>query len=117
MTVLWMEVFQIFCTNRDLGVDKRKLNDPAETVHRSTWIARISPCLQAKSAIIRFPGSRRCRFSEPSGAFHGAEDEYTDICAKMPLSRKPYGPAERHLMQPYGCTTLRMTEMPMPSKR
>ena len=42
----------------------------------------------------------------------GFERGYLDVCAAMPRSRRPYGEMESLLMQPYGCTTLRMTEMP-----
>lgn len=46
----------------------------------------------------------------------GMEDGYLDVCAKSPKSRRPYGETESLLMQPYGCTTLRMTEMPQLKK-
>lgn len=46
----------------------------------------------------------------------GMEDGYELVCAKTPKSRKPYGEVETRLLQPYGCTTLRMTEMPQLKK-
>ncbi|MBQ5389549.1 MAG: glycoside hydrolase family 127 protein, partial [Clostridia bacterium] len=46
----------------------------------------------------------------------GLERGYLDVCAKVPKSRVPYGETETILMQPYGCTTLRMTEMPQLKK-
>ena len=35
------------------------------------------------------------------------------VCALMPTSRKPIGPVEKKIFIPYGCTYLRMTEMPV----
>ena len=46
----------------------------------------------------------------------GLEEGYLDVCAKVPVSRRAYGEAETRLLQPYGCTTLRMTEMPLLKK-
>ena len=46
----------------------------------------------------------------------GLERGYLDVCAAVPKSRTPYGETETILMQPYGCTTLRMTEMPQIKK-
>ena len=46
----------------------------------------------------------------------GLERGYLDVCAAVPKSRTPYGETETFLMQPYGCTTLRMTEMPQLKK-
>lgn len=43
----------------------------------------------------------------------GYEQHYTNICAKAPKSRHPIGKAEQVWLQPYGTTTLRMTEMPL----
>lgn len=42
----------------------------------------------------------------------GYEDGYTNVCAKIPQSRKAVSEEETAEFVPYGCTTLRMTEMP-----
>ena len=56
------------------------------------------------------PVTVRARFRRISW---GTEDGYPDVCAKIPESRIPYGETESLVMIPYGCTTLRMTEMPL----
>ncbi len=38
--------------------------------------------------------------------------EYPDMCAALPESNKAIGDAEEIILYPYGCTSLRMTEMP-----
>jgi uncharacterized protein len=35
------------------------------------------------------------------------------LCAPLPLANTPAGPVEQKKLYPYGCTNLRMTEMPM----
>lgn len=42
----------------------------------------------------------------------GHEQNYEDLCAEYPKSKKPIGSVEKKLLVPYGCTVLRMTEMP-----
>ncbi len=42
----------------------------------------------------------------------GYEEGYNDVCAKVPHSRAPIGETRPVRMQPYGCTNLRMTELP-----
>lgn len=42
----------------------------------------------------------------------GCEDGYSNVCAKIPQSQKTTADAEEMIMIPYGCTKLRMTEMP-----
>lgn len=42
----------------------------------------------------------------------GLEDGYKNVCARVPKSRQPLGEAYPVRMIPYGCTSLRMTEMP-----
>ncbi len=42
----------------------------------------------------------------------GYEEGYNDVCAKVPHSRVPIGELRPVRMQPYGCTNLRMTELP-----
>lgn len=44
-------------------------------------------------------------------------DGYETIAAKKPTSRRAMGPEETHVLIPYGCAKLRMTEMPMVHKR
>ena len=44
-------------------------------------------------------------------------DGYETIAAKKPASRRAMGPEETHVLIPYGCAKLRMTEMPMVHKR
>lgn len=39
--------------------------------------------------------------------------EANGVCLRAPASRKAQGPAQRVRMIPYGCTNLRMTEMPL----
>ena len=46
----------------------------------------------------------------------GYEDGYTNVCAKIPQSRKAISEEETAEFVPYGCTTLRMTEMPFTEK-
>lgn len=43
----------------------------------------------------------------------GWEDGFDTVCAKVPQSRRPAGPAETLELHPYGCSKLRMTEMPL----
>ena len=43
----------------------------------------------------------------------GYEEGYNDVARKEPLSREPVGDAVTVVMKPYGCTNLRMTEMPI----
>ena len=47
----------------------------------------------------------------------GLEDGYLNLCAKTPKSRKPVGEVEKRKLQPYGCTNLRMTEIPFVNKK
>lgn len=42
----------------------------------------------------------------------GYEDGYTNVCAKAPQSYETLSDVETAELVPYGCTTLRMTEMP-----
>lgn len=42
----------------------------------------------------------------------GLEDGYEKVCAKVPESRIPVGKEEEVELYPYGCSKLRMTEMP-----
>lgn len=42
----------------------------------------------------------------------GMEKGYNDLCAKEPAERTPLGDAVEVTLKPYGCTNLRMTEMP-----
>ena len=42
----------------------------------------------------------------------GYEEGYNDICAKVPHSREPISGTMPVKMKPYGCTNLRMTELP-----
>ena len=46
----------------------------------------------------------------------GCEDGYDNVCAKIPESRKAVGSAEDIILYPYGCTKLRMTELPFYEK-
>lgn len=43
----------------------------------------------------------------------GFEEGYDTVCRKIPKSRKPIGKAKKIMLQPYGSTKLRLTEMPM----
>jgi DUF1680 family protein len=43
----------------------------------------------------------------------GYEDGYNSVCRKTPKSRVPKSPKEEVCLLPYGCTKLRMTEMPL----
>lgn len=43
----------------------------------------------------------------------GYEEGYNDVAAKVPHSRVPEGKPEEVTLIPYGCTNLRMTELPM----
>lgn len=40
-------------------------------------------------------------------------EEKDGVCAAQPVSRAPQGESETKYLQPYGCTNLRMTEMPL----
>ena len=40
------------------------------------------------------------------------EDGYETVCAKTPKSREPIGDEEVMELYPYGCSKLRMTELP-----
>ena len=40
------------------------------------------------------------------------DEEYPDMCAELPTSNKAVAEAEEIMLYPYGCTSLRMTEMP-----
>lgn len=42
----------------------------------------------------------------------GYEEGYNDLCAKVPHSREPISETMPVKMKPYGCTNLRMTELP-----
>ena len=42
----------------------------------------------------------------------GHAEDYENLCAAVLRSRKALGKPETHIPIPYGCTTLRMTEMP-----
>ena len=42
----------------------------------------------------------------------GHAPNYEDLCAAYPKSKKIIGPTEKLSLIPYGCTVLRMTEMP-----
>lgn len=46
----------------------------------------------------------------------GYETGYRTVAAKTPKSKKPMGEAKTVTLIPYGCTTLRMTELPMVKK-
>ncbi len=46
----------------------------------------------------------------------GYEEGYNDLCARLPKSRKPLGEKEEITFIPYGCTDLRITEMPFIKK-
>ncbi|MGM9683843.1 MAG: beta-L-arabinofuranosidase domain-containing protein [Eubacteriales bacterium] len=43
----------------------------------------------------------------------GLEDGFETVCAKYPHSRKPLDSPTERVLIPYGCTCLRMTEMPV----
>ncbi len=43
----------------------------------------------------------------------GYQEFYDNICAKVPQSREPVSDVEDIKLYPYGCTRLRMTEMPI----
>lgn len=43
----------------------------------------------------------------------GLADGYENVCAKTPDSRTPIGPVETLTLYPYGCSKLRMTELPL----
>ena len=43
----------------------------------------------------------------------GCFQDYEDLCAEYPEDTTPIGVPEKISMIPYGCTTLRMTEMPL----
>ena len=43
----------------------------------------------------------------------GYADGYDTVCAKIPESREPISDAEEITLHPYGCSKLRMTEMPI----
>ena len=43
----------------------------------------------------------------------GFEDGYDSVCAKSPQNRAPISEAETVELYPYGCTKLRMTELPL----
>ena len=47
----------------------------------------------------------------------GYEKGFTNLCAKFPSSLNKIGEVEDVLLQPYGTTTLRMTEMPIISQK
>ncbi len=47
----------------------------------------------------------------------GHVPEYEHLCAEAPASCRPLGTAERIALIPYGCTTLRMTEMPFAKEK
>lgn len=42
----------------------------------------------------------------------GTEEGYNDLCAAVPRSREPMGEMREITLKPYGCTNLRMTELP-----
>ncbi len=46
----------------------------------------------------------------------GYEEYYDNVCARKPKSRIPAGTAEEKELYPYGCSKLRMTEMPIIKK-
>jgi len=43
----------------------------------------------------------------------GLEDGYETICSKIPISRVTQGDEKEMLLHPYGCSKLRMTELPL----
>ncbi len=43
----------------------------------------------------------------------GSHETYPDLCAAYPASKRRRGKPATHRLIPYGCTTLRMTEMPV----
>ena len=42
----------------------------------------------------------------------GYEEGYNDLASKVPHSTEPLGPCHKITLKPYGCTNLRMTELP-----
>lgn len=46
----------------------------------------------------------------------GYEEYYNNVCARKPKNRTPIGKAEGKELFPYGCSKLRMTEMPIIKK-
>lgn len=47
----------------------------------------------------------------------GNEDGYEHVCAKVPHDRKPIGRSVETVLYPYGCTRMRMTEIPLTIKK
>jgi hypothetical protein len=43
----------------------------------------------------------------------GYEEGYDNVCRETPLSREPIGGKVEMILIPYGCSNLRMTEMPL----
>lgn len=43
----------------------------------------------------------------------GFEDGYVTVCAKLPVSRTPQSTEKEIILYPYGCSKLRMTELPL----
>ena len=43
----------------------------------------------------------------------GLADGYENVCAKIPESRTPISEEEEITLYPYGCSKLRMTELPL----
>ena len=47
----------------------------------------------------------------------GREPRFPKLCAKVPQSREPLDESREIVMTPYGCAKLRMTELPLVSKK
>lgn len=77
--------------DREVAVEERELGDVAFSESNAPIVMKVRVC----------------------PIDWGYEDGYDTVCAKLPSDRKPTGEPQTVEFIPYGCTTLRMTELPL----
>ncbi|MBQ7355407.1 MAG: glycoside hydrolase family 127 protein [Clostridia bacterium] len=80
------------------------------------WAFGEGECTVTERDIVDYPFSSEHPPVEITAPLYqidwGYEEGYNDLCAKVPNSREPISETMPVKMKPYGCTNLRMTELP-----
>ncbi|MBQ8287941.1 MAG: glycoside hydrolase family 127 protein [Clostridia bacterium] len=80
------------------------------------WAFGEGECTVTENEIVDYPFSSEHPPVEITAPLYqidwGYEEGYNDLCAKVPHSREPISETMPVRMKPYGCTNLRMTELP-----